>query len=139
MSVTEERDLLAQARKGDEGAFASLMDAYRPQLHAHCYRMLGSAFDADDALQEAMLRAWRGLPKFEERSSLKSWLYRIATNTSLNLIEKRPKRVLPIDYGPPTDPHAGPGEPLVESVWIEPYPDEVLGVEDGFAAPEARY
>jgi RNA polymerase sigma-70 factor (ECF subfamily) len=139
MSVTEERDLLTRARKGDEGAFGRLMDAYRPQLHAHCYRMLGSAYDADDSLQEAMLRAWRGLPKFEERSSLKSWLYRIATNTSLNLIEKRPKRVLPIDYGPPTDPHAGPGEPIVESVWVEPYPDEMIGLEDGFAAPEARY
>jgi RNA polymerase sigma-70 factor (ECF subfamily) len=101
--------------------------------------MLGSVHDADDALQEAMLRAWRGLPRFEGRSSLRSWLYRIATNTSLNLIEKRPKRVLPIDYGPPTDPHQGPGEPIVESVWVEPYPDETLGLEDGFAAPEARY
>jgi RNA polymerase sigma-70 factor, ECF subfamily len=101
--------------------------------------MLGSVHDAEDALQDTMLRAWRALARFEGRSSLRSWLYTIATNSSLNLIAKRPKRVLPIDYGPATDPHDGPGEPAVESVWVEPYPDERLGVEDGFAAPEANY
>jgi RNA polymerase sigma-70 factor (ECF subfamily) len=101
--------------------------------------MLGSVHDAEDALQDALLRAWRGLAKFEGRSSLRSWLYTIATNTCLNAIAKRPKRVLPIDYGPAADPHEGPGEPLVESVWLEPYPDETVGLEDGPAAPEARY
>src|SRR3954470_22994205 len=136
MSTT---DTLAAAKRGDEGAFERLVGPFRGELHAHCYRMLGSLHDAEDALQEAMLRAWRGLSRFEGRSSLRSWLYTIATNTCLNLIAKRPKRVLPIDYGPATDPHDGPGEPLVESVWVEPYPDERLGLEDGFAAPEARY
>src|SRR5205807_8160837 len=92
-----------------------------------------------DALQDALLRAWRGLKQFEGRSSLRSWLYRIATNTCLDVIGRRPKRVLPIDYGPAADPHQAPGEPLVESVWVEPYPDETLGLEDGLAAPEARY
>ena len=101
--------------------------------------MLGSVQDAEDALQEAMLRAWRGLPRFEGRSSLRSWLYTIATNTCLNMIERRPKRVLPIDYAPAADPHQGPGEPVVESVFVEPYPDEQLGLEDGLASPEARY
>ena len=101
--------------------------------------MLGSVHDAEDALQEALLRAWRGLARFEGRSSLRSWLYRIATNTCLDAIAKRPKRVLPVDYGPPIDPHDGPDLPLAESVWVEPYPDETLGVEDGYAAPEARY
>ena len=101
--------------------------------------MLGSVHDAEDALQETFLRAWRAIGKFEGRSSLRSWLYRIATNTSLNQIEKRPKRVLPVDYGPAADPHEGPREPLVESVWIEPYADEQLGLEDGLAGPEARY
>jgi RNA polymerase sigma-70 factor (ECF subfamily) len=101
--------------------------------------MLGSVHDAEDALQDAMLRAWRGLARFEGRSSLRSWLYTIATNSSLNAIARRPKRVLPIDYGPAADPHGGPGEPVVESVWVEPYPDEQLGIEDGFAAPDARY
>jgi RNA polymerase sigma-70 factor, ECF subfamily len=134
-----EAQLLDAARSGDEGAFERLVQPHRAQLHAHCYRMLGSVHDAEDALQEALLRAWRGLPRFEGRSSLKSWLYTIGTNTALNTIEKRPKRVLPIDYGPAADPHEGPGEPIVESVWVEPYPDETLGVEDGPAAPEARY
>jgi RNA polymerase sigma-70 factor, ECF subfamily len=131
--------LLARARGGDDGAFAELVDGRRSELRAHCYRMLGSVHDAEDALQEAMLRAWRGLARFEGRSSLRSWLYTIATNTCLDQIARRPKRVLPIDYGPATDPHVAPGEPVVESVWIEPYPDELLGVPDGFAGPEARY
>src|SRR4051812_37766444 len=135
----EQQALLESARGGDEGAFAGLVDGYRSELHAHCYRMLGSIHDAEDALQEALLRAWRGLPKFEGRSSVRSWLYTIATNTCLNAIAARPKRVLPVDYGPAYDPHDPPGEPIVESVWIEPYPDEMLGLEDGYAAPEARY
>src|SRR5919197_6314540 len=131
--------LPAAARRGDEDAYARLLAPYRSELHAHCYRMLGSVHDAEDALQESLLRAWRGLARFEGRSSLRSWLYTIATNTCLNAIERRPKRVLPVDYGPAADPHVGPGEPLVEAVWLEPYPDETLGLEDGFAAPEARY
>ena len=139
LPAAKERQLLAAARDGDERAFAELIESYRRELHAHCYRMLGSVHDAEDALQEAMLRAWRGLGRFEGRSSLRSWLYTIATNTCLNAIARRPKRVLPIDYGPVTDPHVGPGEPVVESVWIEPYPDEVLGLEDGYAAPDATY
>jgi RNA polymerase sigma-70 factor, ECF subfamily len=114
-------------------------EPFRRELLAHCYRMLGSAHDAEDALQDALLRAWRGLPSFEGRSSHRSWLYRIATNTCLDLIARRKKRVLPVDYGPAADPHDGPGTPLVESVWVEPFPDETLAVEDGFAAPEARY
>ena len=102
--------------------------------------MLGSVHDAEDALQEASLRAWRALGRFEGRSSLRSWLYTIATNTCLNLIAKRPKRVLPLDYGPAADPHGdGLGLPPIEEVWVEPYPDEGLGLEDGYAAPEARY
>src|SRR5687767_14090756 len=130
---------LQAARDGDEAAFARLVEPYQGELHAHCYRMVGSVHDAEDALQDAMLRAWRAIGKFEGRSSLRSWLYTIATNTCLNHIAKRPKRVLPVDYGPAADPHDPPGEPLVESVWIEPYPDEMLGVEDGRAAPEARF
>ena len=137
--TAQERGLLERARAGDQTAFASLLEPHRRELHAHCYRMLGSVHDAEDALQDALLRAWRGLSRFEGRSSLRSWLYTIATNSCLDQIARRPKRVLPIDYGPPTDPHVGPGEPLVESVWIEPYPDEILGVDDGFAAPAARY
>jgi len=138
-TTPEERELLAAARGGDEEAFRRLVEPRHVELHAHCYRMLGSVHDAEDALQDALLRAWRALERFEERSSLRSWLYRIATNTCLDVVAKRPKRVLPIDYGPAADPHDGPGEPLVESVWVEPYADERLGLEDGLAAPEARY
>ena len=138
--TTEERELLAAARGGDEGAFQRLVEPRRGELLAHCYRMTGSVHDAEDALQEAMLRAWRGLARFEGRSSLRSWLYTIATNTCLNLIERRPKRVLPIDYGPSVDPHdGGLGLPPTESVWMEPFPDEQVGLADGYAAPDARY
>jgi RNA polymerase sigma-70 factor (ECF subfamily) len=111
-------------------AFDHLVEEQRAELHAHCYRMLGSLHDADDALQDTLLRAWRGLPGFQGRSSLRTWLYRIATNVCLDAIARRPKRVLPIDYGP--------GEPEAAG-WIEPYPDATIGVEDGEAAPAARY
>jgi RNA polymerase sigma-70 factor, ECF subfamily len=138
-STSPSPQLLQAARGGDEGAFGQIVQPHRGELHAHCYRMLGSVHDAEDALQECLLRAWRGLERFEGRSSLRSWLYTIATNTCLNAIAKRPKRVLPIDYAPAADPHGGPGEPVIESVFVEPYPDETLGLEDGLAAPEARY
>ena len=133
-----EGELLAAAQAGDEGAFGRLIEPYSGELQAHAYRMLGSLHDAEDAMQETMLRAWRGIARFEGRSSLRSWLYTIATNSSLRLIERRPKRVLPIEFGPPADPHAETGKPLVESVWIEPYPDERLPA-DGEASPETRY
>jgi RNA polymerase sigma-70 factor (ECF subfamily) len=98
--------------------FEAAVAPFRGELHAYCYRMLGSVHDADDALQDALLRAWRGIDRFEGRSSLRSWLYRIATNASLDVIARRPKRVLPLD----TDDQE---EPL----WLEPYPDP----------PEASY
>jgi RNA polymerase sigma-70 factor (ECF subfamily) len=104
--------------------------------------MLGSLHDADDALQDTLLRAWRAMPRFRGQSSLRTWLYRIATNVCLDAIARRPKRVLPIDYGPPTAPGGRePERPVTEPVWIEPYPeDEALGgIPDGAAGPEARY
>jgi RNA polymerase sigma-70 factor, ECF subfamily len=134
-----EPNLLAAAKRGDEAAFGRLVAPYRRELHAHAYRMLGSPADAEDALQEALLGAWRGLAGFEGRSSLRSWLYTITTNASLKAIRRRPKRVLPIDYAPPADPRERQDEPLLESVWIEPSPDEHLFVEDDTASPEARY
>ena len=137
--MSDGRDLLEAARAGDEDAFARLVGPYRAQLRAHCYRMLGSLPDAEDALQETLLRAWRGLARFEGRSSFRSWLYTIATNASLRTIERRPKRVLPIDYAPAADPHDGPAEALTESVWLEPYPDAELGLDAELLGPDARY
>jgi RNA polymerase sigma-70 factor, ECF subfamily len=137
--AASERELLEAAQRGDDDAFARLADSYRGDLHAHCYRMLGSTADAEDALQETLLRAWRALPRFEGRSSVRSWLYKIATNACLRAIERRPRRVLPVDYGPAADPHDGLAEPVTEAVWLEPYPDERLGLGSGPAGPEARY
>jgi RNA polymerase sigma-70 factor, ECF subfamily len=137
--MAAEPELLAAARRGDEDAYRRLVEPLRGELQAHCYRMLGSLHDAEDALQDALLRAWRALPRFDGRSSLRSWLYRIATNTSLDVIGRRPKRVLPIDHVAATDVADGPGMPLTETVWVEPYPDDRLGVEDGYASPDARY
>ncbi len=131
-----EHSLLAAARRGDEGAYGTLVAPYRPALLAHCYRMLGSVHDAEDALQDVLLQAWRGLPGFAERSSFRSWMYTIATNACLKMIERRRRRVLPADYAPATPGHERPGAPLVESIWIEPFPDDALAAD---ASPASRY
>ncbi len=131
--------LLEAARSGDEVAFGRLVEPYRGELHAHCYRMLASQHDADDAFQDAMLRAWRALDRLQDEKALRAWLYRIATNASLDAIGRRPKRVLPIDYGAAADGDEMPGRPVTESVWLEPYPDEILEIEDGYASPDASY
>jgi RNA polymerase sigma-70 factor, ECF subfamily len=134
-----EAELLKRAKAGDEDSFRRLVEPYSGALYAHAYRMLGSGPDAEDAVQESLLGAWRGLARFEGRSSLRSWLYRIATNASLKIIERRPKRVLPIEYGPPADLGDPLGEPLSESVWIEPADDGRLGLDGGAVSPAARY
>ena len=124
--------LLAEAQGGDHRAFGDLTQAHRLALLAHCYRMLGSLHDAEDALQEALLRAWRGLPNLQADRALRPWLYRITTNACLDALARRPKRVLPIDYAA--------GEPRErDAVWIEPYPDEQLGPADEDSSPHARY
>jgi RNA polymerase sigma-70 factor (ECF subfamily) len=136
--MTEAR-MLQQAVGGDESAFGKLVEPHRQTLQAHCYRMLGSVADAEDAMQETLLAAWRGMARFEGRSSLRAWLFTIATNVCLKAIERRPKRVLPLDYGPPGDPHDPIEQHPPEITWIDPYPDEQLGLQDGLAGPEARY
>jgi RNA polymerase sigma-70 factor, ECF subfamily len=138
-AIERERELLEAAREGDEGAFARLVEPHQGELHAHCYRMLGSLHDAEDALQETLLRAWRALSGFEARRPIRPWLYKIATNVCLDAIARRPRRGLPIDRGQPPNAENHPGQPLVESVWVEPYPDEIIGVADGRAGPQARY
>ncbi|HEY2716127.1 MAG TPA: RNA polymerase subunit sigma-70 [Solirubrobacterales bacterium] len=134
-----DQELLDAARRGDEAAFERLLTPYRGELHAHCYRMLGSLHDTEDAMQEALLRVWRNLDSLADRTALRAWLYRIATNACLDLIARRKRRLLPYEYAPAADPTQPPGEPVAEAAWIEPYPDEALGVEDGRAAPDADY
>src|SRR5262245_10452430 len=133
----ENFSLLTAARAGDGRAFGLLVEPHRRELHAHCYRMLASLHDAEDALQETLLRAWRGLARFEGRSSLRTWLYSIATNACLRVVERRPARTLPLDAGAPASIGEVPGRPLVESVWIDPYPDAQLGPEAVYEQREA--
>jgi len=127
---------LSRARAGDQDAFQELIDPYRAELQLHCYRILGSLQDAEDQLQETLLAAWRGLVRFEERTSVRSWLYRIATNRCLNALRDRRRRPQEVP------PMAEPPEPTrrVEPIWLEPYPDVLLeGLVDTTPGPEARY
>jgi RNA polymerase sigma-70 factor (ECF subfamily) len=115
------------------------VERHRAELHAHCYRMLGSVHDADDALQETLLRAWRGAPGLRDASAARAWLYSIATNVCLTELGRRRKRVLPSDLSPAAEAGTPPGMPVTESVWLEPYPDQAIGLTDGRATPECRY
>jgi len=128
---------LARARDGDSAAFTRLVEPLRRELHAHCYRMLASTHDADDALQDALLRAWRGVARFEGRSSLRSWLYTVVTRTCLDSVQRRGKRALPMDLGPSSDRTVVADAPLADIAWLGPYPD--TGLANGPASPEAHY
>jgi RNA polymerase sigma-70 factor (TIGR02960 family) len=129
-----DRDVIAAARAGDEAAFRQLVEPHVRELRVHCYRILGSLHDAEDALQETLLAAWRGLDGFEERASLRTWLYRIATNRCLNALRATSRRA-PQAWGMP---EIDPPEPtsLGEVVWIEPFPDALLDPQRG---PAERY
>jgi RNA polymerase sigma-70 factor (ECF subfamily) len=131
--VTEVSADLDLARTGDGAAFDRLVAPLRRELHAHCYRMLGSTHDADDALQEALLRAWRGLAGFESRGSVRSWLYAVATRTCLDAVAGRGRRALPMDLGPPAGSVALATAP--EVAWLGPYPSADLSG----ASPGGRY
>ncbi|MGH2797071.1 MAG: sigma-70 family RNA polymerase sigma factor [Thermoleophilaceae bacterium] len=131
---------LARARAGDEEAFRELTDPYRREVQLHCYRILGSIQDAEDLVQETLLAAWRGLERFEGRASLRSWLYRVATNRCLNALRDSGRR--PREMPPPPEQPPDPPEPTrrADPIWLEPYPDALLeGVKDVSAGPEARY
>lgn len=125
---TEEAAAVAAARGGDRDAFAELCERYRRQLHVHCYRMLGSVDDADDVVQETYLKAWQARGSFEGRSLFRTWLYRIATNASLDVAARRPRRVMPPDVQPPERDLTGGFPPSVDLPWLQPYPDHLLDV-----------
>jgi RNA polymerase sigma-70 factor (ECF subfamily) len=131
-------DLIERARAGDEMAFQELVDAHRHELHLHCYRMLGSYHDAEDALQETLISAWRGLSSFEGRSSIRTWLYRVATSRCLNVLRSGRARVREEELMQPTElPRP---TRLGEVLWIEPYPDALIDrVADRTPGPEAHY
>ncbi|TQM03037.1 sigma-70 family RNA polymerase sigma factor [Pseudonocardia kunmingensis] len=130
-------DDLVRARAGDDAAFTRLVEPLRRELHAHCYGMLGSAHDADDALQDALLKAWKGLGGFQGRSSLRSWLYSVTTNTCLDAVRRRGTRALPVDLGPSSERTVADAAPRTDVAWLGPYPDGTLGA--GPLAPDARY
>jgi RNA polymerase sigma-70 factor (TIGR02960 family) len=130
-------DLMSKARAGDGNAFRQLTAPHHRELEVHCYRMLGSLQDAEDALQETLLAAWQGLAEFEERASLRTWLYRIATNRCLNArrtASRRPAKQWNI-------PNMNVPEPSKsgEALWLEPYPDSLLAIATDSLGPEARY
>jgi RNA polymerase sigma-70 factor (ECF subfamily) len=138
-SGTAESNHLAAARKGDADRFSELTEPYRRELLVHCYRILGSLHDAEDLVQETMLRAWRRLDTYEGRASFRSWLYKIATNACLDLLDqRRSRRFLPIDVLPASDPATQITPPSPEMTWLEPFPDEWLS-DQSAANPEARY
>jgi RNA polymerase sigma-70 factor (ECF subfamily) len=136
----DEAERLRRARSGDESAFEELASGFRAELQLHCYRIVGSVQDAEDLVQETLLAAWRGLGRFEGRTSLRSWLYRIATNRSLNALRDRGRRPQQLPAPPELTPR--PPEPtrLGEPVWLEPYPDVLLDdLPDRSHEPAARY
>src|SRR5215207_10653731 len=134
----DETTYLNAARGGDQEAFAQLIEPYRKQLLVHCYRILGSLEDAEDMLQETLVRAWKRLDSFEGRSSLRAWLYKIATNACLDALDSRRVRGLPKELyarGDPRNPLPGASR---EVIWIEPFPDALIDQEPNIY-PEARY
>ncbi|SRR6266545_1962726 len=133
-----EAELIARARRGDRDAFERLTAGYQRELHLHCYRMVGSLHDAEDLVQETLLRAWRAAGGFESRSSVRTWLYRIATNACLNALAERPRRALPSGLVPSSNPLDPSRDPISGPVWFEPYPDRLLEELDDPAARYAR-
>jgi RNA polymerase sigma-70 factor (ECF subfamily) len=139
--LADDDALMALAKRGDGDAFERLAEPHRTELRLHCYRMLGSIHDAEDMVQETLLRAWRGIAAFEERASLRGWLYRIATNVCLDAIERRDRqrRVLPDLTGEPFD-RMPDADGALDIAWLEPYPDAALvGVPDSAPTPDVRY
>ncbi|MGD9528019.1 sigma-70 family RNA polymerase sigma factor [Pseudonocardia sp.] len=127
--MAEDTSDLDRARAGDDDAFSRLVEPLHRELHAHCYRMLGSVHDADDALQDALVRAWRHIGRFEGRSAVRTWLYTVATRTCLDVIARRGRRALPVDLGPSSPYAVAHDSPRTDVAWLGPYPDAELPYE----------
>jgi RNA polymerase sigma-70 factor (ECF subfamily) len=138
-SGPDDQALLDSAKGGNEEAYQELIAVHRSELHAHCYRMLASVEDADDAVQDTLLRAWRGIARFEGRSSVRTWLFKIATNAALDLSKSRSKRELPVGLGGPSPYPADWGTRSSEVSWLEPYPSDRYVSAAERPSPEARY
>lgn len=135
--MADPRSDLEAARGGDHAAFARLTEPFRGELRLHCYRLLGSLSDAEDVVQDTLIRAWQKLDHYEGRGSVRGWLHKIATHASLDVIEARPRRGLPTSSLGAADPNADLPAPITESVWLDPIPDSM--VQDSARGPEALY
>lgn len=134
-----EKEHLAAAKRGDSRHFSELTEPFRRELQVHCYRILGSFHEAEDMVQETMLRAWKRLETYEGRASFRAWLYKIATNTCLDALDqRRSRRLLPVESVPAADPQVQIAPPSSERLWLEPYPDEWIG-DSAALNPEVRY
>ena len=134
-----ETDRLARALQGNADEFSRLTEPYRLELQVHCYRILGSLTEAEDMVQETFLRAWKRLATYQGRSTFRAWLYKIATNACLDVLDRdRSRRTLPVNIYPAADPHTGILPPAPENHWLEPFPDEWL-IDQAAANPEAHY
>jgi RNA polymerase sigma-70 factor (ECF subfamily) len=135
--MRDDEGTLDAARGGDEGAFERLVAPYLRELRAHCYRMSGSLHEADDLMQESLLRVWKGLPTFEGRSEVRTWLYKVTTNACLDALDKREPRMLPLELGPAAGPSDPIGPPRLDPIWLEPCPASFYSSSE--PSPAVRY
>ncbi|HLF28378.1 MAG TPA: sigma-70 family RNA polymerase sigma factor [Anaerolineae bacterium] len=135
--MSELSDQRRALHTGDAPAFSALTEPYRRELQVYCYRILGSVQDAEDLVQETLLRAWRKRDTYQGRASVRAWLYKIATHACFDALDKRSRRMLPMTAGPASDPQAPFSPPIAEPMWLEPLPDDLI--DDSDAGPEARY
>jgi RNA polymerase sigma-70 factor (ECF subfamily) len=135
--MRDDEGFLAAARGGDQGAFERMLAPYLRELRTHCYRMTGSLHEAEDLMQESLLRVWKGLPTFEGRSNIRTWLYKVTTNVCLDALDRREPRMLPMEFGPAAGPSDPISPPRPDPIWLEPCPASFYASPD--PSPAVRY